>query len=256
MHHFFIDPSQMDRENKRCRIKGPDVHHLHKVLRLTAGIHVSVSDGCGERYLAVIRSIDPEVVHLELLERLSQSVILLERPIRLIQGIAKGSKMDWIVQKNTEMGIAAIQPVSTEFTVVRFSTPQDAVKKQHRWQKIADEASKQSKRTSIPVVEPPRTLQEVLELGRQSGESRLRLLAHEKESASRLADVLQPEALMHYQGIEMWIGPEGGFSPEEVMLAKEAGIRTVGLGPRILRTETASLVLLSVLLYEMGVLEA
>jgi 16S rRNA (uracil1498-N3)-methyltransferase len=193
---------------------------------------------------------------MELLEQLVQPENFTELPVRLVQGIAKGSKMDWIVQKNTEMGIAAIQPVSTEFTVVRFATPQDAIRKQYRWQKIADEASKQSKRTSIPVVEQPRTLKQVLELGRQTDENWLRMLAHEKESASRLADVLQPESLMHFRGIEIWIGPEGGFSPEEVTLAKEAGIRIVGLGPRILRAETASLVLLSVILYEMGVLEA
>jgi 16S rRNA (uracil1498-N3)-methyltransferase len=256
MHHFFVDPSQMDRENKCCRITGPDVHHLHRVLRLAAGSQVSVSDGRGERYLAVIGSMDPEVVHMELLEQLAQPKIFLELPVRLVQGIAKGSKMDWIVQKNTEMGIASIQPVSTEFTVVRFATPQDAAKKQYRWQKIADEASKQSKRTSIPVVEQPRTLKQALELGRKTDENWLRLLAHEKVSAARLADVLQPESLMHFMGIEMWIGPEGGFSPEEVTLAEEAGVQTVGLGPRILRAETASLVLLSVILYEMGVLEA
>lgn len=255
MHHFFIEPSQMNLNDQKGCIKGADVHHIQKVLRLTEGNQVSVSDGQGRRYLAVIRSLDAEKVDVELIRQLHSAPSSRVKPVRLVQGIAKGSKMDWIIQKNTEMGVQAFQPVNTEHTVVKFSGFQDVEKKQMRWQKIAEEASKQSKRTTIPVVEKPMSLEAMIRQNRHIEGNWLRLLAYEKEAGSRLSDYLKPESLEKYDGIEMWIGPEGGFSTAEVEMARLAGIHTIGLGPRILRTETASLVLLSVILYEMGVLE-
>jgi len=257
MHHFFALPENIYEAEKRIELMGPDVHHIRKVLRLSKGELVSVSDGQGRRYEARVAEVAPRQVSLTIISRQIKqqgSVI----PVTLVQGIAKGSRMDWIVQKTTEMGIDAIQPVSTRFTVVNFESSKEVDKKQGRWQKIAEEASKQSKRTTVPRVEKPATFQQLLPSDglADGGEKRiLRLLAYEREDDQRLRDHVSQDQLEGCDRIEIWIGPEGGFSTEEVAAAKAAGIQTVGLGPRILRTETAGLVLLTVVLYEMGALE-
>ena len=256
MHHFFITPSQLNWENKAGHVTGPDLHHMVDVLRLQTGSKISVSDGMGNRYTALVKEVEEDQVTLSLLEKMSTADAIKTLPITLIQGVAKGSKMDWIVQKNTEMGISVIQPVTTQYTVVKFPSDQDAAKKQDRWQKIAVEASKQSKRSTIPTIKKPVSLETYIANTRFSEGRWLRLLAYEKESGKPLKEIISPEALEQYDGIELWIGPEGGYSPKEIELAKEAGIQTIGLGPRILRTETASIALLAVVLYEMGVLEA
>ncbi len=256
MHHFIMAASQIDWENKSGWITGSDVHHIVDVLRLPIGSKITVSDGMGQRYTATIQNIMENQVDLFLHEMITISVSGKILPVKLVQGVAKGSKMDWIVQKNTEMGISAIQPITTQFTVVKFPTEQDAVKKQDRWQKIATEASKQSKRTTVPSIENPISLEAYIKISRKTEGRWLRLLAYEKESGKSLRELIAPAALQHYEGVELWIGPEGGFSQEEIEMVKEAGIQTIGLGPRILRTETASIALLAVVLYEMGVLEA
>jgi len=256
MHHFFVPASQIHWEKRSGCISGPDVHHIVDVLRLSQNHKITVSDGDGKRYAATISNIEEEHVNISLLEKESSYDLPGELPIRLVQGVAKGSKMDWIIQKNTEMGISALQPITTQFTVVKFPTDQDAVKKQGRWQKIAAEASKQCKRTSIPSIEKPLSLETYISHIQDVEGRWLRLLAYEKESGITLRNLIKPDALKHYDGVELWIGPEGGFSQHEIEVVRAAGIQTIGLGPRILRTETASIVLVSVLLYEMGVLEA
>lgn len=256
MHHFFIKPSQINWENRTGHVTGPDVHHMVDVLRLQTGSKISVSDGMGNRYTARIKGVEADQVDISLLEKVSAADAIKTLPITLVQGVAKGSKMDWIVQKNTEMGIGVIQPITTQFTVVKFQSDQDAAKKQDRWQKIAIEAAKQSKRSTIPSVKKPVSLETYIDDARRVEGRWLRLLAYEKESGKPLKETISPEALERYDGIELWIGPEGGFSEKEIDLAKDAGIQTIGLGPRILRTETASIALLAVVLYEMGVLEA
>ncbi len=256
MHHFIIAASQIDWNNKSGFIAGSDMHHIVDVLRLSAGSKISVSDGRGKRYTAMIQKIMENQVDISLHEMIATSESARILPVKLVQGVAKGSKMDWIIQKNTEMGIAAIQPITTQFTVVKYPTEQDAVKKQDRWQKIATEASKQSKRTTIPFIEKPIPLEAYIKDSRKMEGRWLRLLAYEKESGISLRELIAPDALRNYEGVELWIGPEGGFSQEEIEIVKEAGLQTIGLGPRILRTETAGIALLAVVLYEMGVLEA
>lgn len=256
MHHFFITPAQINWEKRAGYVTGPDVHHMIDVLRLQTGSKISVSDGKGNRYTAIIKDLEADQVKISLLEKLTAMDAVKTMSITLVQGVAKGSKMDWIVQKNTEMGIDAIQPITTRYTVVKFPSDQDAAKKQDRWQKIAMEAAKQSKRSTIPSIKKPVSLESYISTFAGVKGRWLRLLAYEKESGKPLKEIISPEALEKYDGIELWIGPEGGFSEKEITLAKEAGIHTIGLGPRILRTETASIALLAVMLYEMGVLEA
>jgi 16S rRNA (uracil1498-N3)-methyltransferase len=255
MHHFFVSASQIDHQSNTVKITNGDVHHMRKVLRLTAGDHVSISDGSATRYTAVIRELNPESVMLEILTTNAADMDQAGLPVTLVQGVAKGSKMEWIVQKTTEMGINAIKPVMTEFTVVRYASLSDAQKKRDRWQKIAEEASKQSKRLSVPFVHTPESFSNHMRYTHEDKTKTLRLLAHEKTAGLKLSNYLTPENLGKYQQIEIWVGPEGGFSEEEVELACQSGVNLVGLGPRILRTETAGLVLLSIILYEMGVLE-
>ncbi|SMP39549.1 16S rRNA (uracil(1498)-N(3))-methyltransferase [Anoxynatronum buryatiense] len=258
MHHFFASPENIHESEKHIDLLGPDVHHIRKVLRLSLGELVSISDGQGHQYQARVEEIEPQRVGLTIMSSRIKQHESAMRPVTLVQGIAKGSRMDWVVQKTTEMGIAAIQPVGTKFTVVKFESQGDAEKKQKRWQKIAEEASKQSKRTTIPRVETPALFKDLLEKIKHPEDQKdrtLRLLAYEREEGQHLSEQLKQEKLAAFDRIEIWIGPEGGFSTDEVAAAKAAGIQTVGLGPRILRTETAGLVLLTVVLYEMGALE-
>jgi len=169
----------------------------------------------------------------------------------LAQGIAKGEKMDTIIQKSVEIGVAAIYPVSCERSVVRLAVDK-AEKKVHRWQSIAREACKQCRRNLIPEVIPVMNFTSLLE---EIGDKPA-IMLYENENQTSLKSLLKSQLReINGQEIFLLIGPEGGFSPQEVETANRKGIYTASLGPRILRTETAGLVAASIILYEYGDME-
>lgn len=243
MHRFFVDRSQISGEV--VTISGEDLKHIKNVLRLKAGEEVSICDGKENDYVAVIESIDSQEVLLSIVDSFKSKG---EAPIKLklYQGLPKGDKMELIVQKCTELGVSEIVPMATKRAVVKLSDEKKISKKLERWQKIAEEAAKQSKRGRIPLVDRLVTLKEAVA---ELGEDELALMLYESEIENSLK-----KALREYDGkaVSVFVGPEGGFEESEAEMLESAGAKVVSLGNRILRTETAGLAVAAVIMYELG----
>ena len=238
MHRFFI-PKSFKQE---MQITGQDAHHIIDVLRMGPGDLLQVVADDGISFVGQIMAADTNTVTIAAREILRES----HEPdvrISLLQGLAKGEKMELIIQKAVEIGVAEIFPLAMDHSVVVLD-PSKAGKKTERWQKIAEAAAKQSKRDVIPDVHGVMKLQQVLREGKWD----LLLIAYESENRISLKEVLQ--AHKDATNIGVMIGPEGGLSNEEVKAAREAGGIAVSLGRRILRTETAGLVAAAAILYE------
>lgn len=243
MSRFFIDMN--DIHDDVIQIKGEDVSHIKKVLRLRCGDNIVLCDGMGKDYLVSIKESGQDCITTEVISsQPAGTESSLE--ITLYQGIPKSDKMDFIIQKSIELGIRRIVPVSTERTIVKIDDIKDAGKKVERWQKIALEAAKQCNRGMIPQIEMPVTFDGALELCRQAD---LAIIPYEKETESRLRSCISSA---HPRTVAVMIGPEGGFSEKEIEKAVTSGVRSVTLGPRILRTETAGIAVISILMYELG----
>ncbi len=231
-------------EGEETAISGREFHHLTRVLRLKKYDNLSIFDGKGNAFKATIKSVTQKEAILKLVEPLKESK---GSPIKIIlaQGIPKLNKMDYTIQKATELGVSGIMPVVTSRTVPDLKLDR-AVKRTVRFKRIALEAAKQCGRCSIPVVSDIKTLKDLL-----SSENlpKLRLLLWEEEKEMSLKRILAKE---NSQDVIFLIGPEGGFSEEEVSMALEKKFIPVTLGKRVLRTETASLAFLSIIQYEWG----
>ena len=238
MHRFFI-PKPFKQE---MQIAGQDAHHIMDVLRMGPGDLLQVVADDGISFVGEIAAVSTNTVTVSAKEILRES----HEPdvrISLLQGLAKGEKMELIIQKAVEIGVAEIFPLAMDHSVVVLDRSK-AGKKTERWQKIAEAAAKQSKRDMIPDVH------EVMKLFRVLQEEKwdLLVIAYESENQVSLKEVLQ--AHKDAKSIGIIIGPEGGLSNEEVKAAQEAGGIAVSLGRRILRTETAGLVAATAILYE------
>ena len=238
MHRFFI-PKPFKQE---MQITGQDAHHIMDVLRMGPGDRLQIVADDGISFVGEITATDTNTVAVIAREILRES----HEPdvrISLLQGLAKGEKMELIIQKAVEIGVADIFPLAMDHSVVVLDHSK-AGKKTERWQKIAEAAAKQSKRDIIPAVHGVMKLPQVL----QKEKWDLLLIAYESENQISLKEVLQ--AHKDARNIGVIIGPEGGLSNEEVKAAQEAGGIAVSLGRRILRTETAGLVAATAILYE------
>lgn len=243
MLHLFADPS--DVQDELLTITGPEVNHIRNVMRLKPGEEISVSiGGDGKEYRYGIESYTEDSV-LCRLRFVKDKEVELPVKVLLFQGLPKADKMDLIVQKAVELGAAEIIPVSMERCVVKLDAGK-AAKKTVRWQIIAESAASQSRRSIIPRVLAPMSMKEAVEYAKEQTE--VRVIPYElQEDDGSVKQYL--ESLKEGQSVSIFIGPEGGFAPGEVELAKEAGIRPISLGRRILRTETAGLAILSWLIY-------
>ncbi len=240
MHRFFI-PQLYAAE---MVIKDVDAKHISKVLRMQLGDKIQIVSDDGVTAIAEIVSLQADNVVVKCLEKLAES----HEPsvkITLAQGLAKGEKMDFIIQKAVEMGASSIVPVAMEHSVVRLEGAK-ADKKVERWQKIAEAAAKQSKRDIIPQVQPVQTMQQML----ANNDLLHKIIAYECEDRLGLKTALQ--SCDNLQELLLIIGPEGGISEFELELARKNGAVPVSLGKRILRAETAGVVALSAILYETG----
>lgn len=249
MHRFFIE-SQNLLTDQRAVINNPaDVKHLSRVLRAEVGEKIELCVGESEEWIGEIEVIEPEQV---LLKGLVANEVRRESPlvIDLYQGLPKADKMELIIQKNVELGAASVTPVTTKRCVAKFSDDKDARKKIERWQKIADEAAKQSKRMAKVSVRMPLKLTEMVS---KVAEYDLFLVAYELEAGKDLHSLLND---VGHQAADLrlgvFIGPEGGIETGELEALKAAGAKSIGLGPRILRTETAGMTLVSILQYALG----
>lgn len=245
MQRFFAKPCQIDEKAHEIHITGSDVNHIANVLRMRQGEELWVSDGEKKEYHCVISAVADDEVLLHILYAQEPDYELPSR-IYLFQGLPKADKMELIIQKAVELGAFEIIPVETKRCVVRLDGKK-AEKKTARWQQIAESAAKQSKRMLVPAVHPVMTYREALEY---AGQLDVVLIPYElaegmaetKKIISRIRDG---------QSVGIFIGPEGGFEEEEIKNAVLAGARPVTLGKRILRTETAGLAILSVLMFQL-----
>jgi 16S rRNA (uracil1498-N3)-methyltransferase len=211
-------------------------NHLVRVLRLREGAELLVFDGQGHEHHASIARIQGAAVTVLIKSALARNN---ESPlhITLVQGVSRGERMDWTLQKATELGVSRIVPVLTERSVVRLDDKQ-AGKKQQHWQQIVSSACEQSGRSVVPNVALPCTLRAFLTT--PSPATARYVLA--PDGADSLANQTSVD-----QTVELLIGPEGGLDDSEIQHALLTGFKSVRLGPRILRTETAAIVALSVL---------
>ena len=235
MHRFFI--SQPFAEE--MQIVGTDAHHISNVLRMRVGQYIQIVSSDRVTALMEIKALTTDAAFVRLVRRIEQVKII------LAQGLAKGEKMDFIIQKAVEVGVNTIVPVEMEHSVVKLDKSK-AGKKVERWQKIAEEAAKQSKRDIVPKVTNVMNLNEVL----NSFADSTKLMAYEGETNLGLKKALA--AIQNIEEILLIIGPEGGIAEKELKAAELAGAKTFSLGNRILRTETAGLVSATAILYETG----
>lgn len=249
MSRFYVEPENIDLQRQMVRIGDEEARHILKVLRYESGDEIIAFDGHGNEY------------RLELL-RAGQHVLgrILEssRPERearhrviLVQSLAKADKMNAIVQKAVEIGVAEIYPVITRYSVVKLEEGKRGSKAQ-RWQSIAREACKQCWRTTIPRVHPVMSLADFWDALPADETGYQLVMAYEKGPENSLRIVLERLKERNPGTVYILIGPEGGFDPREVEIAARYNAAELSLGPRILRTETAGLVLASLVLYELG----
>lgn len=243
MLHIFVDPAQM--KGDLLYVTGKDVNHIKNVMRLKKGDEISVRTGQDDREYryGIEEFTDSEVVCR--LRFVKEADVELPVKVYLFQGLPKADKMELIIQKAVELGAAEIIPVEMRRSVVKLDASKKA-KKTQRWQAIAESAAKQSRRAVVPMVREPMTMEEAVRFAEQNTD--VRLLPYElQEADGSTRDVM--DGIREGSAVSIFIGPEGGFDPAEVELAREAGIRPISLGKRILRTETAALVVLSFLIY-------
>lgn len=206
-------------------------HYIARVLRLSNGSAVQLFDGSGQEYLGELVEVGKKQVRVELRQQLAGQP---ESPLRihLGQGLSRGERMDWAIQKATELGVAQITPLISERCEVRLNDER-ADKRLAHWRQIAISACEQCGRSVVPTIHPPQQLGDWLPV-----EAELKLVLH--PVAAPLTSHAQPRTLAFL------IGPEGGLSEHEVEQAQQAGFQAARLGPRVLRTETAPVVALSV----------
>lgn len=240
MRRFFVE--DITKEARSAAISGEEFSHLKKVLRLAEGAKVELFNGAGLALAGTIESIGKESAKIKIEGRSEGNM---ESPTRvvLLQGLLKGEKPELVIQKATELGAAGVVFYSTARTVPVIAAYKTEAKLL-RWKKVAVEAAKQCGRTVLPLLGSV-TFREAVE-----GRGGLKIMLWEGRGAGSVKEALKrPEAK---DGVAILVGPEGGFSDEEVVEAQKNGFIPVGLGPRILRAETAAIGIVSVVQYELG----
>ena len=248
MPRFFVDVSQI--ENGIVTLTGDDAHHISRSLRMAAGEQITVCDGNGTEYDCELTAFLPDRVCAQVLE---SRVADTEPPYRAVvwQALPKGEKLDSIIQKSVECGAAGIALFESERCIVRMKAD-DRDRKGDRRNRIALEAAKQCGRGMIPKVESPVSFAEAI---KEASQADLAIFCYEGEGTQPLPNVVKDFCANFSQEktplISVMVGSEGGFSKAEAEQAQKAGMKLVGLGKRILRTETAAAFVLGCLSYEM-----
>ena len=246
MQRYFVTPEDMFED--KAIVRAHDAHHLMRVMRAEAGDQAIVSNGANRECLAEVIELNKDHVLLRLVE---------ERPMAgepridvwIAQSLPKGDKLETVIQKGTEIGASAFLPFVSARTIVQYDAKKEA-KRLDRWRKIAKEAAEQAHRSKVPEVRDALKWSELLAVCEQA---QLALFCYEKEDGRGLKDVLRSARLVEGGGpVLVIVGPEGGFTAEEAEEAERRGCACVGLGRRILRTETAGLVAASCIFYETG----
>lgn len=260
MQHFFVEPGQI--YDKTITITGDDVNHIKNVLRMKIGEEISVSNGIDDNdYRCVIDKIEEDTVICKLIF-VKEDGIELPAKVTLFQGLPKNDKMELIIQKAVELGVYEIVPVATKRAVVKLDDKK-AKSKVARWQTISEAAAKQSKRAIVPEVRDVMTIKEALSYA-SSFESAVipyemaeGMTATKQWISKAIAAVKDKQSSSSEEKVRIgiFIGPEGGFDEAEIEKAIECNIQPISLGKRILRTETAGMTTLSILMYHLEIME-
>ena len=242
MYQFFVEEEQVHSDS--ISITGGDVNHIKNVLRMKNGEKIRVSSKSGQAYFCHISSIlDDEVIAA--IDSADETGTELDNHIVLYQGLPKGDKMELIIQKAVELGVSEIVPVAMKNCVVKLDDKK-AKSKVTRWQAIAESAAKQSKRSLIPEVKMPMSYKEAVAYAKKLD---VKLVPYENEHGMAGTKAAM-EQIKKGESIAVFIGPEGGFAPEEIEMVRDE-MQLISLGRRILRTETAGIAALAVLGYQL-----
>ena len=244
MYRFYVSADQL--AEKEVFISGGDVNHIKNVLRLEVGDWIVACDGNGTDYVSRIQSICSDEV-VASIEKVQPTGTELPVRITLFQGMPKKDKLELIIQNAVELGACEIVPVMTKRTVVKLSEEKKINKRLERWQSIAYAAAKQCDRGIIPTVHKPVSYEEALAMADQLDYN---VIPYELQTGMEEARKIVDQACKQ-RSLGIFIGPEGGFEPEEVERAMTRNIHPMTLGKRILRTETAGMALLSILMFQM-----
>lgn len=247
MYQFFVDDAQIGKEF--ITIIGSDVNHIKYVLRMKPGEKIRVSNQKGQDYFCSIIELGDDFVQADILDSEAANTELSSK-IYLFQALPKGDRMETVIQKAVELGVHEIIPVAMKYCVVKLDAKK-AENKRKRWQAIAESAAKQSKRSLIPVVHEVMSFKEALSYAK---ECKVNLVPYENERGMEATKEAVLE-LKKDDTISVMIGPEGGFSEEEIELVKEENMKIISLGKRILRTDTAAIATLSMLMLQLEMLE-
>ena len=243
MRRFILSDSTVD--DGMVTVRGDLFRHMAKVLRLKVGTGVILADGRGGEYTGVITAVGTRSLEVRVEEVASPQEEDAGPRITIYQGMPKGDKLEFIVQKCTELGVAEIVPFAAARSVARV-TDQRGRERVERLRRIAAEAARQSKRRTIPQVSLSGELPEVLQAAQHS----VKLLLWEEEQGNRLRETLA--GLHRPDSVAVLVGPEGGLTAEEAAAATASGFIPLSLGKRIVRTETAGIVILSILQFYWG----
>ena len=248
MYQFFVEPSQI--QGDKVVITGKDVNHIKNVLRMKPGEEISVKNGSEDKeYRCGIEELGEEEIICEL-RFIKEEGVELPSKIYLFQGLPKGDKMELILQKAVELGVYEVIPVASKRAVVKLDEKK-AKSKAQRWQGIAQAAAKQSKRGIVPRVHEVMSFEEAVQYSRCA---QVRLIPYElaeengqnMEKTKSMIGSIKPG-----EDVAVFIGPEGGFAREEIQEALGEGLVPITLGKRILRTETAGMAVLAILMYHL-----
>jgi 16S rRNA (uracil1498-N3)-methyltransferase len=239
MSAFYCPPE--DIKGDTLLLTGEEAHHLTRVMRHRVGDVVAVVDGTGGEYDAGVETLSPERVECRIKARRRRTAEPIAQVV-LAQALAKGAHFDLVVEKATEVGVAGILPMTTERTVVVL----EEEGRRERWRKIAISAMKQSERSVLPAIEKVCEFRDVV---LRAKEYDLALIAWESER-EKLRDLMK--FARSVRKVLVLVGPEGGFSEDEVNLARSKHLRTFSMGTRKLRTETAGILAVALVLHELG----
>ncbi len=251
MHRFLITPESIKEDI--VYISGEDLKHMLQVLRLKIGNSFLAFDGTGMEYQIELISIERGCATGKLIKSYDPGTEPKTKVI-IFQGMPKSDKMEWVIQKTVELGISKIVPIITRFSVIQKADRNISGKLQ-RWNRISREACKQSGRTLIPEVTSPIQYNKAIGLWHDiimDEPGAMAVFCYENEGEKCLKDLFKCYNINDIGTVGVFVGAEGGFSEEEIQLAKQEGITPVGLGKRILRTETAAVAALSIIMHEMG----
>ncbi|MFP3895371.1 MAG: 16S rRNA (uracil(1498)-N(3))-methyltransferase [Anaerolineales bacterium] len=246
MHRFFIPPEWLREES--VSLTGDVAHQLCRVLRMHPGERIVLLDNSGRAYIAELDRVAPSQCHAHILS-VSRPETEPRTRVVLYQAVPKAQNFDWVLQKGTEIGIETFVPLLTHRCMIQ-DLDRITEHKMERWQRIIKEAAEQSGRVHLPRLMQARSLSQICKNSPSS--DTLALILSLTEQALPLRHILEDETSFDLQEVHLCVGPEGGFTTEEVHSAFEAGWEPVSLGPRTLRTETAPLVASAILLYALG----